>query len=147
MRQGADRLYAALDDPREGTILTVARETAAAAERIARETGDISLFMRRILAEGQVALYRGEGASFLPRLQEHWPRFERAYQLRVRNNPLASLPAGFATMRATIDITGTKIDPAKLSPELRARIGTEKPPGSKEPDKIIVAKPEKEKKR
>ncbi len=58
VRLGADRLYAALDDPREGTILTVARETAAAAERIARETGDISLFMRKVLAEGQVALER-----------------------------------------------------------------------------------------
>lgn len=58
VRQGADRLYAALDDPREGTILTVARETAAAAERVARETGDISVFMRRLLAEGRVALDR-----------------------------------------------------------------------------------------
>ena len=35
IRQGADRLYASLDDPREGTILTVAREAAAAAERAA----------------------------------------------------------------------------------------------------------------
>lgn len=80
-------------------------------------------------------------------LPEAFGRVQIVNQLRVRNNPLASLPAGFATMRATIDITGTKIDPAKLSPELRARISTEKPPGSKEPDKIIVAKPEKEKKR
>lgn len=64
-------------------------------------------------------------------------------QLRVRNNPLASLPRGFATMRATIDITGTKIDPAALPPELRARISTEKPPGSKDPDSIVVTKPEK----
>lgn len=64
-------------------------------------------------------------------------------QLRVRNNPLTTLPAGFATMRATIDITGTKIDPEKLSPELRAKISTEKPPGSKEEDKIIVRSPAK----
>jgi Leucine-rich repeat (LRR) protein len=62
-------------------------------------------------------------------------------QLRVRNNPLTSLPLGFATMRATIDITGTKIDPAKLPPELRAKISTEKPPGSKDPDSIVVTKP------
>ncbi len=39
LRQGADRLYESLDDPREGTILTVAREAAAAAERAAAETG------------------------------------------------------------------------------------------------------------
>ncbi len=64
-------------------------------------------------------------------------------QLRVRNNPLTTLPRGFATMRATIDITGTKIDPATLPPELRARISTEKPPGSKDPDSIVVTKPEK----
>ena len=59
-------------------------------------------------------------------------------QLRVKNCPITTLPRGFATMRATIDITGTKIDPATLSPELRAKLDTEKPPGSKEWDKVIV---------
>jgi DegV family protein with EDD domain len=58
LRQGADRLYESLDDPREGTILTVAREAAAAAERAAAETGDVGEFMRRLLAEGEVALAR-----------------------------------------------------------------------------------------
>jgi fatty acid kinase/fatty acid kinase fatty acid binding subunit len=58
IRLGADRLYESLDDPREGTILTVAREAAAAAERAARETSDISEFMRRLLAEGEAALAR-----------------------------------------------------------------------------------------
>jgi hypothetical protein len=58
LRQGADRLYESLDDPREGTILTVAREAAAAAERAAAETSDIGEFMRRLLAEGEVALAR-----------------------------------------------------------------------------------------
>ncbi len=56
IRLGADRLYTSLDDPREGTILTVARETAAAAERAAADSADISLFMRRMLAEGEIAL-------------------------------------------------------------------------------------------
>src|ERR687894_667325 len=32
IRQGADRLYESLDDPREGTILTVARDAAIAGE-------------------------------------------------------------------------------------------------------------------
>jgi len=58
LRQGADRLYESLDDPREGTILTVAREAAAAAERAAAETEDVGEFMRRLLAEGEVALAR-----------------------------------------------------------------------------------------
>ena len=56
--RGADQLYASLDDPREGTILTVAREAAAAAQRAARESADIADFMRRLHAEGEEALAR-----------------------------------------------------------------------------------------
>ncbi len=74
-------------------------------------------------------------------LPEVFGQVQIVNQLRVRDCPITSLPAGFETMRATIDITGTKIDPASLSPAMRARINTEKPPGSKEPDKIIVQKP------
>jgi DegV family protein with EDD domain len=44
IRQGADRLYSSLDDPREGTIITVAREAALAAERAAADSPDISVF-------------------------------------------------------------------------------------------------------
>ncbi|HSE44515.1 MAG TPA: DegV family protein [Gemmatimonadales bacterium] len=58
LRQGADRLYSSLDDPREGTILTVAREAALAAERAASDSPDISVFMSRLLAEGEAALAR-----------------------------------------------------------------------------------------
>jgi len=58
MREGADRLYASLDDPREGTILTVARDAAAAAERAAAETDDVGAFMHALLAEGEAALAR-----------------------------------------------------------------------------------------
>jgi DegV family protein with EDD domain len=58
VRSGADRLYASLDDPREGTILTVARDAAAAAERTARECTEVGEFMRRLLAEGEAALAR-----------------------------------------------------------------------------------------
>jgi DAK2 domain fusion protein YloV len=58
IRQGADRLYSSLDDPREGTIITVAREAALAAERAAVDSPDISVFMSRLLAEGEVALAR-----------------------------------------------------------------------------------------
>ena len=58
IRTGSDRLYQALDDPREGTILTVAREAAAAAERAALQTDDIGEFMHLMLAEGERALAR-----------------------------------------------------------------------------------------
>ncbi|HEV8196181.1 MAG TPA: DegV family protein [Gemmatimonadales bacterium] len=56
LSQGAATLYASLDDPKEGTILTVAREAAAAAERAAHDSPDIAEFMRRMLAEGEIAL-------------------------------------------------------------------------------------------
>jgi uncharacterized protein len=58
LRAGSDRLYTSLDDPREGTILTVAREAAAAAERAAADSPDIAEFMRRLLEEGEAALAR-----------------------------------------------------------------------------------------
>ena len=58
MREGANRLYASLDDPREGTILTVARDAAAAAELAAADTEDVGEFMHRLLAEGEAALAR-----------------------------------------------------------------------------------------
>ena len=51
-------MYESLDDPREGTILTVAREAAAAAERTAAETEDFGEFMRGLLDEGERALAR-----------------------------------------------------------------------------------------
>jgi DegV family protein with EDD domain len=58
LRRGADRLYESLDDPREGTILTVARDAAAAAERAAADSEDISQFMARLLADAERALAR-----------------------------------------------------------------------------------------
>ncbi|HEU5171290.1 MAG TPA: DegV family protein [Gemmatimonadales bacterium] len=56
--RGAVRLYDSLDDPREGTILTVAREAAAAAERAAPESADLGEFMARLLGEAEEALAR-----------------------------------------------------------------------------------------
>lgn len=58
IRRGVERLYASIDDPREGTILTVAREAAEAAERAAVDVDDIAVFMRRMLEEGEAALAR-----------------------------------------------------------------------------------------
>jgi hypothetical protein len=58
IRQGAERLYESLDDPREGTILTVARDAAIAAEPVAGESSDVVEFMKRLLEEGELALAR-----------------------------------------------------------------------------------------
>lgn len=71
----------------------------------------------------------------LTNLPEAFGSVQILYQLRVRNNPLTTLPAGFVAMPGTIDITGTKIRVEDLSPELRAKIGTEKP---KVKPKVIV---------
>ncbi|MEX0692055.1 MAG: DegV family protein [Gemmatimonadales bacterium] len=58
MAAGSVRLSSALDEPVEGTILTVARDVAAAAERIARETRHFDELMRRLLLEAEAALAR-----------------------------------------------------------------------------------------
>ena len=58
IRTGSDRLYQALEDPREGTILTVARDAAIAAEPVAERSSDIREFMRHLLEEGEAALAR-----------------------------------------------------------------------------------------
>ena len=57
-RAGANRLHAALDEPIEGTILTVCRETADAAERAATATQDFTDFMSRTLHGAHEALRR-----------------------------------------------------------------------------------------
>ncbi len=56
IRHGANTLEQSLDDPREGTILTVAREAANSAERAAAGTTDIVEFMLQMLRDGEVAL-------------------------------------------------------------------------------------------
>jgi len=58
IRHGADRLTAAIDEPQEGTILTVVREAAGAAERAADDDPDIGAYMRRLLDAGERALAR-----------------------------------------------------------------------------------------
>ncbi len=58
VRQGAEALERALDEPREGTILTVARDAALAAERAAVHSADLGDFMRRLHHEAEVVLAR-----------------------------------------------------------------------------------------
>jgi uncharacterized protein len=56
--RGADRLYESLDEPREGTILTLARDTAQAAAAAAAESDDIAVCMHRTLREAEASLAR-----------------------------------------------------------------------------------------
>lgn len=57
IRQGFDRLHGALDEPVEGTILTVAREAAEEAA-LARDERDLKVFMRRLVRRADEALQR-----------------------------------------------------------------------------------------
>lgn len=58
LRTGADRLHAALEEPVEGTITTVCREVADAAEKAAAVTHNLEDLMRRLVAQGRAALAR-----------------------------------------------------------------------------------------
>ncbi len=56
VRRGAEHLYNSIDDPREGTILTVARQAAEEAQRAAADSPDIRHFLHRMLTRGKEAL-------------------------------------------------------------------------------------------
>jgi uncharacterized protein len=58
IRAGAVQLQESLDEPVEGTILTVSRDVADAAERAAAETLNFEELMRRVLDHGQSSLER-----------------------------------------------------------------------------------------
>jgi fatty acid kinase/fatty acid kinase fatty acid binding subunit len=58
LRAGSDHLEAALDEPVEGTILTVARAAAEAGERAARVSQGIDQLIHQVLAGAETALER-----------------------------------------------------------------------------------------
>lgn len=58
LRNGADQLFASLDDPVEGTILTVCRDTASAAEEVSTDTHNVAELMHRILESARSSLNR-----------------------------------------------------------------------------------------
>jgi len=70
-------------------------------------------------------------------LPEEFGKVKIVHQLRVSDNPLTGLPTGFVNMPGTIDITGTKIDPATLPPAIRAKLSRDKPPGKEKPRKTV----------
>jgi DegV family protein with EDD domain len=68
VRRAADSLYQAVERPVEGTILTVVRDSAEAAERFASGSRDLVGFARRMLSVAQASLERTH--SLLPALRE-----------------------------------------------------------------------------
>ena len=57
-RRGADKVLEALDNPVEGTILTVCRDTADAAAAHASRTKNLAEFMKRVLEDARRSLGR-----------------------------------------------------------------------------------------
>jgi fatty acid kinase/fatty acid kinase fatty acid binding subunit len=68
IRAGAVRLHESLDEPVEGTMLTVSREVAEEAERAASESDNFEDIMRRTLDQAQQSLARTP--DLLPPLKE-----------------------------------------------------------------------------
>ncbi|OGU03928.1 MAG: hypothetical protein A2W29_10405 [Gemmatimonadetes bacterium RBG_16_66_8] len=58
MRAGANHVLAALEEPVEGTILTVCRDAAAAAEQVAARTTGLDVLMRNVLHQAEAPLRR-----------------------------------------------------------------------------------------
>jgi DegV family protein with EDD domain len=58
LRRASDSLYQAIDQPVEGTILTVVRESTEEVERLAGETGDLGVLASKALAAAQLSLER-----------------------------------------------------------------------------------------
>ncbi len=68
LREASDTAYRGVIKPVEGTILTVAREAAEAAQEASRDTQDITEVMRRVVARAKDALARTP--EMLPILQK-----------------------------------------------------------------------------
>ncbi len=67
-QKGVDTAYKAVMKPKEGTILTVAREIATKALELSLETSDIELFIKEILKHGYEVLHKTP--DMLPVLKE-----------------------------------------------------------------------------
>lgn len=68
MEKGVETAYKAVMKPKEGTILTVAREAAAKASEIAEEAEELEAFFREIFAHAEATLARTP--EMLPVLKE-----------------------------------------------------------------------------
>ena len=68
LQQGVDMAYRAVVKPVEGTILTVARETARHAQQVARKSADIDSLMEEVLKQANETLQRTQ--EMLPVLKQ-----------------------------------------------------------------------------
>lgn len=68
LKNGSHTAYNAVMKPTEGTILTVARESAEAAEKAAKENSDIKYVMDEALRAGRISLEKTK--EILPKLKE-----------------------------------------------------------------------------
>lgn len=137
VRRGADTLEAALDEPREGTILTVVRDGARAAERAGEESADIGHFVRKLHQESDRVLERtpellavlkeagvvDAGGKGFVRMVEGFVRFINGDPILPAAAPVASddvMPAAMMSIAAERDfqfctevlVRGTPLPPA-----------------------------------
>ena len=137
VRSGADALEAALDEPREGTILTVVRDGARAAERAGQESADIGHFLRRLHSESDRVLEHtpellavlkeagvvDAGGKGFVRMVEGFVRFINGDPILAAEAPLeteSEMPAALMSFAAERDfqyctevlIRGTPLPPA-----------------------------------
>ena len=117
---GAAHLEASLDEPREGTLLTVAREAAAAALRAARTTDDVLTFMRRTLAEGEASLARTP--ELLAALREAGVVDAGAKGFVLMVEGVVRLMQGDPILPATAPL----VDEAALAPAAHAAVAAER---------------------
>ena len=144
LRTGADRLAQSLDEPVEGTILTVSRDAAEAAEMAATRTSDLAELMRQTLARARESLERtpellpvlkeagvvDAGAKAFMQVIEGVVRFIEGDLIEAAQEPIryvAPDPAALANIEADRDyqfctealVRGTELPPGT---EVRARL-------------------------
>jgi hypothetical protein len=138
IRAGADRVYRGLDEPVEGTILTVCREAAEAAEAAATRTTDFREFLRLVLERAESALARttellaalrdagvvDAGAKGFVRLLEGIMRLIDGDPILAATEPAGATPNAAAFAEVAVDrdyryctealVRGTSLPPTTL---------------------------------
>ena len=143
LRAASDAGYAALREPQEGTILTVARALAERAEELAKDGASLEEALRELVAHGEVALARTREqldvlrqAGVVDAGAAGLLEVIRGIAAAVRGEPLPERPAEEEALPleavhqelsryrycTSFFVEGEEVDPARLEAEL-ARLG------------------------
>lgn len=105
LKEGANTAYKAVMKPTEGTILTVARETADKALELSKTTGDLVLFMEKVIQ------YAG---SVLSKTPDMLPVLKKAGVVDAGGKGLLYIYIGMLYALKDKDITSTENEPASV---------------------------------